>query len=87
MKRNSLLRKKVLERDQGICAVCKRFDPKWEADHIVAGWTGGKDELNNLQTLCRHHHLSKTISETPIRAKTDRLRERAELTRKRREIR
>ena len=87
MKRNSLLRKRLWDRDQGICAKCGRYDAKAEIDHIVALWSGGKDALDNLQTLCRRCHLGKSVSETPIRAKTDRLRARAELTRKRREIR
>jgi 5-methylcytosine-specific restriction endonuclease McrA len=87
MKRNPILRKRLLERDQGICAVCGKFDPKWEGDHTVAIWSGGKDALDNLQTLCRRHHLEKSVGETPVRAKTDRLKERHDLTKKRREIR
>ena len=83
MKRNTLLRKRVFERDQGICAKCGRFDAKWEADHLVALWTGGKDALDNMQTLCRRCHLAKSVGETPVRAKTDRLRARHELTQKR----
>ncbi len=87
MIRNRLLRRKVFERDHGICAQCGLYDPKWEADHILELWEGGKDVLENMQTLCRRHHKSKTSDATPVRAKTDRLRARAALTRKRREIR
>lgn len=43
--RNLLLRKRVLERDQGSCIQCGKYDPHWEADHILARWSGGKDEL------------------------------------------
>lgn len=85
--RNRLLRKKVFERDGGICIDCGRYDPKWEHDHDLAIWSGGPDTLENSVTRCRAHHLQKTIGEAPVRAKTDRLRERMELMRKRREIR
>ena len=84
--RNRLLRKLVFERDAGICIDCGKYDPKWEADHDVALWSGGRDTLANLVTRCRHHHLSKTVSEAPVRAKTDRLRERHDLTQRRRKI-
>lgn len=85
-RRNTLLRKRVFERDGGICAKCGRFDAKWEHDHIVALWSGGKDDLDNSQTLCRRCHLGKSVGETPVRAKTDRLRERHRLTQRRRAI-
>ena len=80
------LRERVYERDQGICAVCRVYDAKWEADHIHEMWAGGPDDIDNLQTLCRRHHQEKTKNQTPIRAKTDRLRERHELTQKRKQI-
>lgn len=86
MRRNALLRKRVLERDQGICRVCGRYDAKWQSDHVQPLWQGGKDELDNLQTLCRRHHLAKSVGETPIRAKSDRLRARHELTKRRRAV-
>jgi 5-methylcytosine-specific restriction protein A len=86
MIRNKLLRKKVAERDSGVCAICGRYDSKWQADHRLALSMGGRDDLDNLQTLCRLHHGEKTVSEAAPRAKANRLRERAELTRKRRTI-
>lgn len=79
-------RKSVFARDQGVCAKCGRFDAKFEADHIVALWEGGKDALDNLQTLCRHCHLQKTVGEAPLRAKADRLRVRHDATLRRRQI-
>jgi len=87
MIRNRLLRAKVFERDQGICAECGRFDPKWQHDHVLALWCGGKDTLENAQTLCRHCHLQKTTGETPVRAKSDRIRDRHALMQKRRSFR
>ena len=86
-KRNAALRKRVRERSEGHCAKCGAYDARGESDHIVALWCGGSDALENLQWLCRHCHLHKTVGETPIRAKTDRLANRHELTRQRRAIR
>ncbi len=87
MIRNRLLRRKVFERDGGVCRRCQLYDPKWEADHCVEIWEGGKDSIENLQTLCRRCHQRKTSDATPVRAKADRLRARSDLTKKRREIR
>jgi 5-methylcytosine-specific restriction endonuclease McrA len=84
--RNKLLRKRVFERDGGICADCGRYDAKWEHDHDVPLWSGGRDDLDNSVTRCRACHLKKTTGETPVRAKTDRLRERHDLTLKRKGI-
>lgn len=85
--RKTLLRKQVAERDEGICAKCGRYDAKWEHDHILALWNGGRDDLANSQTLCRSCHLRKTVGETPVRAKTDRLKARADLTKRRKQVR
>jgi len=84
--RNKLLRKRVFERDGGLCRDCGRFDPKWEHDHDVPLWSGGKDDLDNSVTRCRRCHVRKTIGEAPVRAKTDRLRERHDATVRRRQI-
>lgn len=85
--RNRKLRAKVLAASNGICAKCGRFDAReGQADHIHEIWCGGKDDIANLQWLCRHCHGGKTAENTRKRAKTDRLRERSDLTRKRRAI-
>ena len=81
--RDRALRAKVFERDQGVCLDCQKYDPHWEMDHEVALWRGGRDDIDNCVTRCRRCHLRKTVGETPIRAKTDRLRERHDLTQKR----
>jgi 5-methylcytosine-specific restriction endonuclease McrA len=85
--RKRFLRGKVFERDAGFCRDCGKFDPKWECDHDVALWRGGADDIDNCVTRCRRCHLKKTVAEAPVRAKTDRLAARAELTKQRREIR
>ena len=84
--RNKLLRKRVFERDGGVCADCGRYDPKWEHDHELPLWNGGRDTLENSKTRCRTCHLKKTVGETPVRAKTDRLKVRHDLTRRRKQL-
>jgi 5-methylcytosine-specific restriction endonuclease McrA len=84
--RNKLLRKKVFERDGGVCARCQRYDAHWQHDHILPLSLGGADTLENSETLCRDHHRDKTSSEAAPRAKADRLAERHELTQRRRQI-
>lgn len=86
IKRDSALRRKVYERDQGVCCQCQRYDAKWEHDHIVSLAIGGSDDLANSRTLCRRHHAEKTSTETTARAKADRLAEREALTRQRRKL-
>ena len=78
--RNKRLRQLVFERDAGICAVCRMYDAKWAADHILDLQFGGRDTLDNAQTLCRRHHQDKTSAAAPLRAKADRLRERHDET-------
>lgn len=85
--RKTFLRKLVFDRDQGICCGCGKYDPHWEHDHDIPLSMGGQDTLANSKTRCRRCHREKTNSEAPIRAKTDRIRDRHELTRMRREVR
>ena len=84
--RNRKLREQALERDAGKCRACGRYDPKAQVDHIVDLQFGGKDELDNLQTLCRVHHTEKTSDAAPKRAKADRLADRHQLMKRRMEI-
>lgn len=83
MIRNKLLRKKVYDRDQGVCCDCGRFDPRWEHDHDIPLWQGGKDTLENSKTRCRACHKRKTVSEAAPRAKADRIKERNDMTKRR----
>jgi 5-methylcytosine-specific restriction endonuclease McrA len=61
-KRNQTLKKKVFERDDFICQKCKIQDKTsriLEAHHLVSLCYGGKDELDNLITLCSDcHHFA-----------------------------
>jgi 5-methylcytosine-specific restriction protein A len=61
------LRKQVLLRDNYLCLECLkdgRVTSANQVDHILSKAKGGKDNMNNLQSLCDHHHTKKTIEET-----------------------
>lgn len=68
------LRKKVIERDKGLCQACikeGRVTPGKDVDHVVSrarakqlGWSKERTEcLANTQYLCRPCHLAKTERE------------------------
>jgi|SRR3989338_3486643 len=61
-KRNQILRKKAFERDNHTCKKCGLQDKeaiRIEAHHIIPLYAGGKDELDNLITLCFDcHHFA-----------------------------
>ncbi len=40
------------------CGVCDRPAPS-DPDHVISRGAGGGDELNNLQSLCRTHHVER----------------------------
>ena len=58
------LRQQVLERDNYTCCECGTSDKKLETHHKVARRYGGKDEIDNIITLCRKCHR---IIEPPSR--------------------
>ena len=55
-------KRKVYERQQGICAECgKHFDiAEMEADHIDPWHAGGKTVIDNCQMLCKHCNRRKS---------------------------
>ena len=61
------LRAQVLDRDGHLCMACKRsgyrYVPATDVDHIISKANGGTDELENLQSLCKKCHLTKTANE------------------------
>lgn len=66
--RNPILRKKVLERDNFTCQKCKIQDKtakSLEVHHLIPITFDGKDEINNLITLCSdcHHFAPNTKKE------------------------
>lgn len=69
------IRKFVMERDKGLCQVCKREGRVGMAqavDHIVPKaeakrlrWSQAKmDHPSNLQAICQPHHDQKSAEET-----------------------
>ena len=61
------LRRRILERDRGLCRVCARAGRVTlaaEVDHIVNKAAGGTDDERNLQAICRPCHQRKTLSES-----------------------
>lgn len=53
-------RYEILERDSFKCVLCGSRD-QLEIDHIQEIWEGGKNEPENLQTLCYLCHKGKTL--------------------------
>ncbi len=63
-------RRKVYERDQGVCARCgtqcrhhehgKSDLPRWEMDHRMPLSEGGSNTMDNLRTLCTDCHKGET---------------------------
>lgn len=52
------LRKQVLKRDNHTCQECGGKEGKLHAHHKHQRWQGGKDEADNLITLCQPCHAT-----------------------------
>lgn len=67
-------RKRILERFGGCCARlgCEETTGL-ELDHRIAIALGGKDEDENLEPLCRAHHLTKTKLDVKLISKAKRI--------------
>lgn len=60
------LRQYILKRDEWQCVMCRaagRVQLARDVDHILAKTQGGTDDADNLQSLCRECHRSKTARE------------------------
>lgn len=60
------LRERILQRDCGLCCVCRkegRFTLASEVDHITRKASGGTDDDDNLQSICKACHSAKTVAE------------------------
>ena len=60
------IRDSILTRDMGQCQECLRNgypNPGWLIDHITPLWAGGLDSPDNLQTLCKPCHDTKSTAE------------------------
>ena len=57
---NAALRTALVFRDRGCVVPGCGADRHLEIDHVVPLASGGRTTLDNLATLCRHHHRLKT---------------------------
>jgi hypothetical protein len=55
---NPTVRKKIFKRDGKVCKSCNSTE-NLSLDHIIPVSTGGEDELENLQVLCKSCNSSK----------------------------
>lgn len=63
----------VKVRDKYTCQSCGRVTEDGECDHRTPRANGGKDELSNLQWLCREPcHQRKTLRDSGVRLKESR---------------
>ena len=64
VKRNvtATMKKIVASRQKWHCKSCKNvLDETYEVDHIIPLYTGGGNNIENLQALCPNCHRKKTI--------------------------
>lgn len=64
-------RRRIRERDCGLCQQCKRegrTTAGYPVDHIVPLWDGGSDDDSNKETLCVPCHDAKSAREARQRA-------------------
>jgi len=64
------IRKQILARDNYLCQPCLRagrLTPAKEVDHIIPKAKGGKDDNDNLQSICVACHKEKTARENGSR--------------------
>lgn len=65
-------RRRIRERDCGLCQQCKRegrTTAGYPVDHIIALADGGTDDDDNKETLCQPCHDAKSAREARQRAR------------------
>jgi predicted HNH restriction endonuclease len=67
-KRDQTLRRKIFQRDNFTCKKCKIEDKDLkvlEAHHIIPLYAGGKNEIDNMITLCSdcHHYAPDKLED------------------------
>ena len=58
------------------CGIKLTKTPHYDHD-TPTGWLGGDNSFDNCRVLCQPCHKAKTAAEAPIRAKGDRIRDKA----------
>lgn len=73
-----LARTRIFDSAFGICCVCRAEiivpGQKWIVEHIKPLWLGGADDEANMGPAHERCAVAKTVSEAPVKAKTDRQR-------------
>lgn len=73
-----LQRTRIFDRNTGICVLCwLRIDApkeKWIVEHLKPLWLGGADDESNMGPAHERCAIEKTVSEAPVKAKSDRVR-------------
>lgn len=71
------VKREVFKRSNGMCEREGCDQVGKEIDHVKAQALGGTNDLENLELLCREHHLEKTAKDIAAIAKADRMAARA----------
>ena len=71
------VKREVFKRSNGMCERESCDQVGKEIDHVKAQALGGTNDLENLELLCREHHLEKTAKDIADIAKADRMAARA----------
>lgn len=79
MKRQRLSRLQrtvIFDDAKGICCICHTpiNGKRWIVEHVKPLWLGGADDNTNRKPAHESCAIQKTVSEAPIKAKTDRQR-------------
>lgn len=72
-----LSRIKIFDAAQGWCCICHcQIHPgeRWTIEHLTPLWLGGPDSDTNRRPAHERCAIQKTVSEAPIKAKSDRVR-------------
>jgi 5-methylcytosine-specific restriction protein A len=74
-----LMRTRIFDSTKGMCCLCQtKIDAergaKWIVEHIKPLWLGGADDESNMGPAHQACAIEKTISEAPVKAKSDRMR-------------
>lgn len=56
----TVIRQRILLRDEYTCQICGRVSAQLEVDHIVPLSMGGNNSISNLQSLCKTCHKLKS---------------------------
>lgn len=74
-------RTRIYDDAEGLCCICKTYihaerGDKWIVEHVKPLWLGGADDESNMRPAHQRCAIDKTISEAPVKAKSDRQRAR-----------